>query len=249
MAQQGPRPEVVAQRKALRDRLTALLPMASSESVQALAQVARFRTVAPGESIYRQGEPVLLTLIQAGYAISQRTTDEGHLIMAEVGGPGLLFGYSAIADTPSSIAIVAMTQCELAQWHGRDLRPIFERDAPLAVFAASSLAASLHIMIDKIDGYLHQDARRRVVRVLERYRDLFFAERPVLNRSHLPGLVGTTREMTRRVLRQLEHEGTLARVGQTGLVLLRPERLAEAERPRSRDSDHLVAQPTRAGAS
>ena len=249
MAQQGPRPDVLPQREGLRSDLARLLPMASPESVQALVQLARFRTVAPGESIYRQGEPVLLTLIQAGYAISQRTTHEGHLLMAEVGGPGLLFGYSAIADTPSSIAIIAMTQCELAHWHGRDLRPIFERDARLGVFAASSLAASLHIMIEKIDGYLHQDARRRVVRVLERYRDLFFTEQPVLNRSHLPGLVGTTSEMTRRVLRQLEHEGTLARVGRTGLVLLRPERLAEAERPRSRDSDHLATLPTRAGAS
>ena len=249
MAQQGQRPEVVAQREAVRSSLAQLIPMASPESLQSLAQVARFRTVAPGDAIYRQGEPVVLTLIQAGHAISQRTTDEGHLVMADVGGPGLLFGYSAIADMPSSIAIIAMTQCDVAQWHGRDLRPIFERDARLAVFAASSLAASLHTMIEKIDGYLHQDARRRVVRVLERYRDLFFAEQPVLNRSHLPGLVGTTREMTRRVLRQLEHEGTLTRVGRTGLVLLRPERLAEAERPQSRHSDHLASEPTRARAS
>jgi CRP-like cAMP-binding protein len=249
MAQQGPWQEVVAQREALRSSLAGLLPMASPESLHALALAARFRTVAPGESIYRQGEPVQLTLIQDGLAISQRTTDDGHLLMAEVGGAGMLFGYSAIADTPSGVAIIAMTTCAVVQWQGRDLRPIFERDAHLAVFAASSLAASLHLMIEKIDGFLHQDARRRVVRVLERYRDLIFADQPVLHRGHLPGLVGTTREMTRRVLRQLEREGTLARVGQNGLRLLRPERLAGAERPGSQDTNHVALQPTRARAS
>jgi hypothetical protein len=64
-----------------------------------------------------------------------------------------------------------------------------------------------------------------VVRILDRHRNLFFGESPILNRGHLTGLVGTTREMTGRVLRQLEREGTLARVGRNGLVLLRPEHL------------------------
>ena len=47
----------------------------------------------------------------------------------------------------------------------------------------------------------------------------------MLTRSHLPGLVGTSREMTARVLRQLEREGTVERYGRTGLRLLRPDRL------------------------
>jgi CRP-like cAMP-binding protein len=87
------------------------------------------------------------------------------------------------------------------------------------------LASFLSILTVKLDGFLHQDARRRVIRVLVRHRDLFFVDPPVLTRSHLPGLVGTSREMTGRVLRELEREGTIARVGRSGLTLLRPERL------------------------
>jgi hypothetical protein len=41
----------------------------------------------------------------------------------------------------------------------------------------------------------------------------------------LPALVGTTREMTGRVLRQLEREGTIQRFGRGGLRLLRPDDL------------------------
>jgi CRP-like cAMP-binding protein len=81
------------------------------------------------------------------------------------------------------------------------------------------------MLTEKLDGFLHQDSRRRVVGVLLRHRDLFFGDPPVLSRAHLPGLVGTSREMTGRVLRQLEREGTVARVGRTGLRLLDPARL------------------------
>ncbi|HET9852887.1 MAG TPA: helix-turn-helix domain-containing protein, partial [Candidatus Limnocylindrales bacterium] len=93
--------------------------------------------------------------------------------------------------------------------------------------AIDSMAASLHQTIGQIEGFLHQDARRRVLRILARHRSLFFHDPPVLNRTHLPGLVGTSPEMTRRALRQLEQEGTVRRVGRLGLELLRPERLAE----------------------
>ena len=72
---------------------------------------------------------------------------------------------------------------------------------------------------------MHQDARRRVLRILARHRSLFFGDPPILTRAHLSGLVGTSQEMTRRVLRQLEREGTIAREGRAGLLLLRPDQL------------------------
>jgi len=205
---------------------------ASPESIEALVRLARFRSVAPGEQVYVQGEPALLTLILSGYAISQRTTEDGRRFMFAIGGAGLLFGYSAVSGVASSVEILALTAGEVAQWSGRDVRPLLERDPALAMTAVDSHSASLHLAIGEIERFLHQDARGRVVRILDRYRDLFFGASPILNRGHLTGLVGTTREMTGRVLRQLEREGTLARVGRSGLVLLRPEGLTGmAQRP------------------
>ena len=211
-------------REQLRGRLNASLK-ASPESIDALVRLARFRKVAPGEPVYRQGEPVLLTLIQCGYAISQRTTEDGRRFLFSIGGAGLLFGYSSASGVDSSVEILALTACEVAQWSGHDVRPLLEHDPVLAMTAIDSHSASLHFAMEEIERFLHQDARGRVVRILDRYRNLFFGESPILDRSHLTGLVGTTREMTSRVLRQLEREGTVARVGRSGLVLLRPERL------------------------
>jgi hypothetical protein len=54
---------------------------------------------------------------------------------------------------------------------------------------------------------------------------VFFADPPIVSRAVLPGLVGTSREMTGRVLRELEREETVLRVGRTGLRLLAPDRL------------------------
>ena len=75
-----------------------------------------------------------------------------------------------------------------------------------------------------------EDAVERVARVLYRYRELFFAEPPVLTRTHLPMLVGTSREMSGRVIRTLEARGVVARTGRQGLALRDPgtlERLGQ----------------------
>jgi CRP-like cAMP-binding protein len=126
---------------------------------------------------------------------------------------------------PSSVALVAVTECEIAQWPGAELRALAAADPALALAAIGSLAASMRAAVERVDGLHHQDARRRVVRILAQHRDLFFGDPAVLSRAHLPGLVGTSREMTGRVLRQLEREGILRRVGPSGLMLLRSDQL------------------------
>jgi CRP-like cAMP-binding protein len=195
------------------------------ETIDALLAGARVRTVRPGETIYEQGEPVPLTLILRGYGAARRTTSSGQEIVSGVAPAGELFGWSGIASARSSVQLVALTVCEVAQWPGSEIRALVAADPALALVAIDSMAASLHATIDSIEGFLHQDARRRVLRILARHRELFFSNPPVLSRARLPSMVGTSREMTGRVLRQLEREGTVERVGRTGLRLLRPDQL------------------------
>jgi CRP-like cAMP-binding protein len=113
----------------------------------------------------------------------------------------------------------------VAQWPGHEVRALVADDPALALMAIDSMAESLHQTVERIEGFLHQDARRRVLRILARHEPLFFREPPVLTRAHLPGLVGTSREMTGRVLRQLEREGIVKRIGRSGLRLRRPDQL------------------------
>jgi CRP-like cAMP-binding protein len=217
-----------ADRHSLADRLAELLPGCRPETIGRLAELARLRSLRATEVIYRQGEPVPLTLILEGYGVARRTTGDGQEILSGVAPAGVLFGWSGIASSNSAVEILAVSDVEVAQWQGNAIRALVTADAGLALAAIDSMAGSLHQTVERIEGFLHQDARRRVLRVLARHRELFFCDPAVLNRTHLPGLVGTSREMTRRVLRQLEREGTLARVGSTGLQLLQPRRLEEA---------------------
>jgi CRP-like cAMP-binding protein len=205
--------------------LERLLPGCRGETVGRLVQTVRIRSLLPGEFLYRQGEPVPLTLVLAGYGAARRTTLHGKELVSGVAPAGVMFGWSGVASVPSSVELVALTDCDVAQWDGAEIRELIVKDPSLALTAIDSMAWSLHQTVERIEGFLHQDARLRVLRILAQHRDLFFGTPPVLTRAHLPGLVGTSREMTGYVLRQLEREGTVQRVGRTGLTLLRADRL------------------------
>jgi CRP-like cAMP-binding protein len=239
--------ESAAQRVMLNELIQRSLSGCSPETITALLETARVRTVRPGDTIYPQGEPVPLTLILRGYGFARRTTATGQEIVNGVAPAGNLFGWSGIKGAPSSVQLVALTVCEVAQWPGAEIRALVAADSAFGLVAIDSMAASLHEAVERIEGFLHQDARRRVLRILARHQELFFSEPPVLTRGHLPGLVGTSREMTGRVLRQLEQEGTVKRVGRSGLRLLRPDQLEAddaAVRPYPQETSKGTLLPT-----
>jgi CRP-like cAMP-binding protein len=224
-----------AGRRVLRELIGPALPGSRPETIKSLVETARLRTVRPQEPIYRQGDTAELTLVLDGHVAFQRTTADGQHLISGVASTGVLFGFSSLAPVPSSVELVALTQCRLAQWQGADVRALANVDPALALDAVDSLAWSLHVLMERIEGFLHQNARRRVLRILVRHKDLFFSDPPILTRSQLPGLVGTSREMTGTVLRQLEREGVVLREGRSGLKLLRPDLLEAGARRASLD--------------
>jgi CRP/FNR family transcriptional regulator, anaerobic regulatory protein len=209
--------------------IQASLPSTRPESAQALVSSARVRRVRANQPIWRQGERIPLTLVLEGFAASRRTTVDGQQLITAVVAPGELYGLIGIAGSFAAAELTALTDCVVAAWPGPAVRELTAADADLALDLIDRLATLLTVTTERLDGFLHQGARRRVLRVLARYRDLFFADPPILTRAQLPALVGTSREMTSRVLRGLEREGTIARVGRTRLMLLDPSGL-DAER-------------------
>jgi CRP-like cAMP-binding protein len=209
----------------LRALIRQALPGSRPQTSELLVELARVATVKRTETIFWQGEPVPLTLMIRGYAAFRRTTVDGQQVAVGIANPGEMFGFASIASTHTSVDLVALTDGEVALWRGPEIRRLAATDSGLALDAIDQMGNSLNILTEKVDGFLHQDSRRRVIRILARHRNLFFADPAILSRSHLPSLVGTSREMTGRVLRELEREGTLARVGRSGLKLLRPDQL------------------------
>jgi CRP-like cAMP-binding protein len=229
------RPPTPAELVRLQAMLRETLPGIAPELARFLAEEAGIRRARVDEIIWAQGEPVPLTLLIQGHGAFRRTTGEGQQITMGIAIPGEIFGITSVSGTISTVEMFAMSECLVAIWKGTDLRSLAASDPALALELLDRMALFLNILTAKVDGFLHQGARHRVVRILSRYRPLIFSDRPVLSRARLPGLVGTSREMTGRVLRELEREGTIARVGRNGLRLLDPDRLdATSDLPASR---------------
>jgi CRP-like cAMP-binding protein len=205
------------------------LPGIRPASAVALAATGRLRLFRARDVLFRQGAAIPLTLMVRGYGGFRRTTAEGQQLTVGLAEPGQIYGLTNASAVISTVDLVALTDGAAVQWHGDSFRSVVAGDPELALGVIDRLSLFLSILTGKVDGFLHQDARHRVIRVLARHRDLFFADPPVLSRAHLPGLVGTSREMTGRVLRELEREQKVARVGRTGLRLLDPTSLDDEE--------------------
>jgi CRP-like cAMP-binding protein len=212
----------------MRDAIGRVLPNARPESRRRLETTANVRTFGADEIVFLQGDPIPLTLTLGGYVAFRRTTPDGRELVFAVASPGRLFGLSSIAGGLATIDLVAVTSTEVATWPGDEVRSAVQDDPGFALDVIDGMAKYIVEISGRFDGFIHQDARRRVLRVLAEHEELFFGDPPILSRSHLPGLVGTSREMTGRVVRELERDGIIARVGRRRLRLVSQEALREA---------------------
>ena len=122
---------------------------------------------------------------------------------------------------------IALTDATVASWPAELVRTMARSDEGLATDLFDRVLDTLETAIQSLDVLVHQGATVRVARVLLVHGALLFGPDAPLPRRHLPAMVGTSREMTGRVLRTLERAGIVARVGR-GLRLLDAKALEEA---------------------
>jgi CRP-like cAMP-binding protein len=209
-------------------RIAEAFPRSRPDTRAALASAANVRSFAARHIIGRQGDDQHVALVLEGYVALQRTTSDGReLIVRIVRRPGLtqvlpLAGRAAPGDS------LALSPSLAAIWQGSEVRALASVDAGLAGDLLDHALVWFEETMGRLDGLGYQNAGRRVAAVLEEHAALFFAEQPVLHRSDLPGLVGTSREMTGRVLRILEARRVVERIGRNRLRLVDAAGLAAA---------------------
>jgi CRP/FNR family transcriptional regulator, cyclic AMP receptor protein len=223
--------------------LSEAFPRTRPETLKALTSVATVRTFRPNQAIVTQGEDTALAMALDGWVALRRTTPDGRQLIVRIVHRGRLSTMLPLTSRPAGADAVALTETSVALWSGDEVRALAESDAGLAVELLDQVLMALEEVTARLEGMLYQDALRRVARVLHQHADLFFSDAPVLTRRHLPMLVGTSREMTGRVIRILESSGVVLRVGRY-FRLLDPEGLAAAAEPdddrgRSVDGDRF----------
>jgi CheY-like chemotaxis protein/CRP-like cAMP-binding protein len=202
-------------------------PESHAATLNALAESGRVISFPAGETILHQGDEGRLVLVLDGHLALRRTTIDGRQLIARIASRGEI-GTVPLASRASAADLLALSACQIVMWLPSKARAFAATDPGFAMAIIDHVLASTETIVERVDGLLYQDAITRVARVLYAHRDLFFGEPPVLTRAHLPALVGTSREMTSRVLRVLEARGMVARVGRDRLQIIDLERLEQA---------------------
>jgi CRP-like cAMP-binding protein len=217
-----------ARATALRSLLVEVFPQSRPETRTALVNTASIQTFGTGQTMFRQGDATPVALVLDGHVAIRRTSPDGRQLIVRIVRRGKLGAFVPINARPSAADLVALTPTPVALWGGPWVRSLARSDPGLAVDLLDHVLITYEEVVGRLDSLIYQDATRRVARVLHLHADLFFADDPVLTRDYLPTLVGTSREMTGRVLRILEARALVARVGRDRLRLLDPAGLAEA---------------------
>ena len=206
-------------------------PRARPETQRALAVTAELVTFRPRETVVPQGDESRVGLVLEGYAAFRRTTVDGREVIPMVVSRGQLGPIMPIADRPFTADLLALSPGRIALWSGADVQTLAGDDAGFALDLLEHVLQAVEEIVERMDGLRYQNASRRVARVLDQHAELIFGEDGAVARTYLPALVGTSREMTGRVLRQLESEGVVERLGRDRLRLLDPVGLARTAAP------------------
>jgi CRP-like cAMP-binding protein len=220
--------------QAVAEVLAEAFPGARPETRRALTSGAEVRTFLARQTVVAQGDDTHFGLVLEGHLGFRRTTVDGRELMPLIVSRGHLGPALPIAGRPSSVELLALSTGRIALWSSNDVGALAAQDAGFALALLERVLLALEEVVERMDGLHHQDAQRRVARVLDQHAEIIFGEQAPVTRSYLPALVGTSREMTGRVLRQLESEGVVERIGRNRLRLLDATRLARTAAP-SRD--------------
>lgn len=207
------------------------------ETRRTLAAGAEVRTFRPRETVIPQGDESWVGLVLEGHAGLRRTTVDGREVITMIVSGGQLGPVMPIAGRPFTADLLALSAGCIALWPGTEVRALAAEDAGLGLDLLELVLLSVEEVVERMDGLLYQNAQRRVARILDQHAEIIFGEEAVVTRAYLPALVGTSREMTGRVLRRLEADGVVKRIGRHRLRLLDPARLARTAAPPAADSE------------
>jgi CRP-like cAMP-binding protein len=206
-----------------------LFPGADASTLSRLERAARTQTFGRRDILHARGIALPPFVVLDGHVMDRRVAETGQVYAALIAGPGYLGGLRSISD-PNAEAfyeLVALTDGSWATWDPGFVRGLAQEDGGLAVGLldqASDFGATLNLRLDERS---FETARQRMASILIRYgKAIFDTPHPVARRADLAAMIGTSRVMMGRALRDLEADGLVEREHGGGIRILDEERLA-----------------------
>ncbi len=206
----------------------------ADDELDQIAHLARERTCPSGEVLVHQGEASgeLFTVIQGRLKVVS-TAPEGDEVLLSVVGAGEVFGELALLDDlPRSATVCAVEHCRLLVVPRASFRPLLLRMPTLGLRLLQIMAGHVRRLSARTEDATTLDVRTRLAKTLHELGTRFGIPGPRgsiritlrLSQQELGRLVGATREMINKCLRELVASGAV-RHEKGALTLLKPETL------------------------
>ncbi len=210
-------------------RVARLLPGADASTVRRLEAGAQQRTFCRRDLLHARGIQLFPFVVLDGHVMARRIAETGQVYAALIAGPGYLGGVHSISDPDADALyeLVALSDGTWATWDPRFVRGLALQDAGLAVDLLDQSSDFTVVLNMRLDERSFENARQRMAAILTRYgKEIFDTPHPVAQRTDLAAMIGASRGMMYRTLRELEADGLVKRERSGGIKILDEKRLA-----------------------
>jgi CRP-like cAMP-binding protein len=209
--------------------LARLLPGADARSLRSLEREAQQQAFRGRDLLHARGIQLPPFVMLEGHVMARRVAETGQVYGALIAGPGYFGGLRSISDPDAEALyeLIALSDGKWATWDPRFVRGLALQDAGLAVGLLDRSADFTVVLNMRLDERSFENARQRMAAILTRYgKAIFDTPHPVAQRADLAAMIGTSRVMMYRALRELEADGLVKRQRSGGINILDEERLA-----------------------
>ncbi|MDR0777536.1 MAG: cyclic nucleotide-binding domain-containing protein [Azonexus sp.] len=196
----------------------------SESELEKLSRVCGRRRVERGAFVVRTAEAIdSLYILLTGRAKVTNTDEEGREIILAWLGPGEFFGEMGLIDgSPRSASVVASEPCELLVLGKEAFQRCLQDNFQVAQKLMQILVRRLREADRKIESLALLDVYGRVARLL---LDMSVVEegrriiRKKVSKQDMARMIGASREMVSKVMRDLELSGYIATEGSLVVIL------------------------------
>jgi CRP/FNR family cyclic AMP-dependent transcriptional regulator len=192
----------------------------SEEPLRLLATVVTRRSVTRGTIIMAAGDPTdSLYIVLSGRLKVMMSDADGKEVILTIIGPGEFFGeMGLIDDAPRSASVVAIEPCELLAITRRDFKKCLAENFEMSMAVMRGLVRRLREADRKIGSLALLDVYGRVARLLLDMAETVDGQKMVTKRlpkQDIAKMIGASREMVSRVMKDLQMGGFIEMRGST----------------------------------
>ena len=192
--------------------------------MEALGRLASLKQVPRGGVVMREGEhtSAIYFILNGSLKVLVSDTD-GREVILTILGRGEMFGeMGVIDDSPRSATVIATQPCDLVVVSKADFQQVLSDNFDISLNIMRGLSKRLRLADRKIETLALHDVYGRVARLLldlsEQSGDARVIHRRI-TKQDIAKMIGASREMVSRVMKDLQQQGLIEEVDDGSIVL------------------------------